>query len=181
MHKKMFHTNLGDVLLFPQWVLNGKKETYLTCLLLVVLGIAYQGIKFARQQYGRRCRNLHCKRYILNKGHLLQTLMYLLQFIGGYALMLAVMTYNIWILISVLAGFGLGYLFFGWGEYEEPSAVLHLPPARSTSRSYLQTCGGVTPSSSATQELLSYSKSDQDLNLKDSNTNSLHCSCSTKV
>ncbi|BFZ16732.1 hypothetical protein BsWGS_19771 [Bradybaena similaris] len=180
MHKKMFHTGMGDVVLFPQWVLHGKKETYLTCLVLVVLGIAYQGIKFARQQYGHRCRNLHCKRYILNKGHLLQTLMYLIQFIGGYALMLSVMTYNVWILIAVLAGFGLGYLFFGWGEYEEPSAALHLP-APSSSRSYLQSCGGVTPSSSATQELLSYSKSDPDLSLHGDNTNGMHCTCSSKV
>ena len=32
----------------------------------------------------------------------------------SYALMLAAMTYNTWVLVSLGAGFATGYLFFGW-------------------------------------------------------------------
>ncbi|CAL1537998.1 unnamed protein product [Lymnaea stagnalis] len=174
MHKSTFHTETGAALLFPHWILYGKKEIYIACLLLVVMGITYQGIKFARQQYGRKCRNLTCKRYILNKGHFLQTLMYILQFLGGYILMLAVMTYNIWILLAVLVGLGLGYFFFGWGEYEEASAALHV---QRIPRSYLLTCGTITPSSSATQELLPMSKSEDDMQFDDSKSSNVRCKC----
>ncbi|XP_059163029.1 protein SLC31A2-like [Physella acuta] len=174
MHKRAFHTNFGDILFFPEWVLRGKKEMYLSCLVLVVMGVVYQGIKFARQQYGRKCRNMTCKRYILNKGHILQTIMYLMQFVGGYILMLSVMTYNVWVAVAVMVGLGLGYFFFGWGEYEEPRAALHVP------KSYLQTCGTVSASSSATQELLSFNKSSEDTEYQDTNnSSSVRCTCGT--
>lgn len=94
--------------------------------------------------------------------------------------MLSVMTYNVWLLIAVLVGFGLGYFFFGWGEYEESSAALQGPMVAS-SRSYFQPCGGVTPSSSATQELLAFSKSDQDVTLPEGVTNNVRCTCSSKI
>ncbi|GFN93238.1 high affinity copper uptake protein 1 [Plakobranchus ocellatus] len=176
MHKSTFHTDVGDVLLLPTWILHGKKETYLACLLIVVLGIAYQGIKFARQQYGRKCRNLKCKRYIMSRGHMLQTLLYILQFGGGYVLMLSAMTYNVWLLVAVIAGFGLGYFFFGWGEYEETAGFITVPAAavchratlsgaNLTGRSYVQDCAsglmGLKVSSSSvsgTQELLPFNR-----------------------
>nr|KAG5698344.1 hypothetical protein BaRGS_010930 [Batillaria attramentaria] len=65
-----------------------------------------------------------CRRYILSKGHLLQTALYVVQFLGGYILMLAVMSYNVWLLVGGVAGLGLGYFFFGWMEEDavRPSA-----------------------------------------------------------
>uniref|UniRef100_A0A2C9M267 Copper transport protein n=1 Tax=Biomphalaria glabrata TaxID=6526 RepID=A0A2C9M267_BIOGL len=176
MHRSVFHVETGIPLLFPNWILHGKKETYLACLGLALMGIVYQGVKFARQQYGRKCKNYKCKRYILNKGHLLQTIMYLLQFLGGYVLMLSVMTYNVWILAAVLIGLGLGYFFFGWGEYEEASAALHIS---KPSRSYMQTCGDVSVSSSGTKELLLYNKADDDVPLTDSSSHNVRCTCGT--
>ncbi|KAH9523746.1 hypothetical protein Btru_040819 [Bulinus truncatus] len=174
MHKSAFHTETGMPLLFSNWILHGKKETYLACLFLAVMGLVYQGVKFARQQYGRKCKNLTCKRYILNKGHFLQTIMYLLQFLGGYVLMLSVMTYNIWILAAVTLGLGLGYFFFGWGEYEEASTALHM---HRRQKSYMQTCSAASASSSTTKELLPLSKSDEDVPLTDSSAHNIRCTC----
>ncbi|PVD23719.1 hypothetical protein C0Q70_16992 [Pomacea canaliculata] len=91
-------------------------EAFLSALALVVLGIAYQGLKCLRHRLGRKCPNVNCRRYFLNTAHLIQTLLYLVQFIGGYVLMLAVMTYNVWLLVGGVVGLGLGYFFFGWLE-----------------------------------------------------------------
>lgn len=201
MHKATFHTDLGDILLFPSWILHGKKETYIACLLIVVLGVVYQGVKFARQQYGRKCHNLNCKRYILTRGHLLQTLLYILQFVGGYVLMLSAMTYNIWLLVAVVIGFGLGYFFFGWGEYEETAGLIPVPGSAvcgsgqpgtcggRSGRSYLQgSRSGLMPlknsasSVSATQELLPLSKSEDEVRgtfLNPSSSSCGGCDCGT--
>ncbi|XP_005101551.1 probable low affinity copper uptake protein 2 [Aplysia californica] len=178
MHKTTFHTSTGDVLFFPEWVLHGRKETYLTCIVLVILGVCYQAIKFARQQYGRKCKNLECKRYILNKGHMLQTLMYLLQFVWGYVIMLSVMTFNVWILVAVLVGFGIGYFFFGWGEYEEPSAAMRVYRVPVTKSYIANSCSDrVTASSSMTQELLPLSESTDETIFRESRSDSVLCSC----
>lgn len=41
--------------------------------------------------------------------HLKETLLYLVQFIVGYFLMLVAMTYNVWLFLAVVAGCGIGY------------------------------------------------------------------------
>ena len=44
--------------------------------------------------------------------HMLQTLMHMLQVFVSYLLMLAFMTYNVWIGIAVVLGAGIGYFVF---------------------------------------------------------------------
>ncbi|KAL8596158.1 hypothetical protein ACOMHN_021198 [Nucella lapillus] len=118
LHRATFHVEYGDTVLFPSWIIHSKKEAFLSALVLVVMGILYQGLKYIRLREGRRCPNVQCRRYILNKGHIIQTLLYVVQFVGGYFLMLAVMTYNIWLVVGGVIGLGLGYFFFGWIEEE---------------------------------------------------------------
>ncbi|XP_076441338.1 protein SLC31A2-like [Babylonia areolata] len=130
MHRATFHVEYGDTLLFPSWIIHSKKEAFLSALGLVVMGILYQGLKYIRVREGRRCPNMHCRRYMLNKGHIIQTLLYVVQFIGGYLLMLAVMTYNAWLVVGGVVGLGLGYFFFGWMEEESFLAPLLHPQSR---------------------------------------------------
>ena len=62
--------------------------------------------------------------------------------------MLAVMTYNVWVLIATVSGLGLGYFFFGWRDNE---IVGHIstPPRRQ--RSFAADC---SDGKSGEQELL---------------------------
>jgi len=53
-------------------------------------------------------------RQIFQGNHLLQTILHMAQLFLGYCVMLAVMTFNVWLGLSVLAGAGLGYLLIGW-------------------------------------------------------------------
>jgi hypothetical protein len=66
---------------------------------------------------------------MLSKGHIIQTLLYMVQFVGGYFLMLALMTYNAWLMIGGILGLGLGYFLFGW--LEEVQCQEMVAPQRS--------------------------------------------------
>ena len=112
--------------------------------------------------------------------------------------MLSAMTYNVWLLVAVVVGFGLGYFFFGWGEYEEAAGIIPVPAsalcgqscgsgARSSGRSYMQGyksglmgLKSATASASATQELLPLSKSEDEVGgpVKES-SNCGGCDCGT--
>lgn len=46
--------------------------------------------------------------------HYVQTLLHLVQLVLSYFLMLIVMTFNVWLFISVVLGCAVGYFFFGW-------------------------------------------------------------------
>ncbi|XP_072034193.1 uncharacterized protein [Amphiura filiformis] len=68
---------------------------------------------------------------------LLLTFLHVIRVLLGYFLMLSIMTYNWWILIVILSGSAIGYLFFGWGHINtlDQIASSTLPPdivAKST-------------------------------------------------
>ncbi|XP_066914154.1 high affinity copper uptake protein 1-like [Clytia hemisphaerica] len=46
--------------------------------------------------------------------HLIQTVLHIIQVFLGYLLMLAFMTYNSLVCVSILLGYGFGYLVFAW-------------------------------------------------------------------
>jgi solute carrier family 31 (copper transporter), member 1 len=50
---------------------------------------------------------------LLSKGHVIQTLLHMLQITVSYLLMLVFMTYNTWLCLSIVLGAGLGYFLFG--------------------------------------------------------------------
>ncbi|ELU10301.1 hypothetical protein CAPTEDRAFT_187636 [Capitella teleta] len=54
-----------------------------------------------------------------SKDHILQTLLHFLQIFNSYCLMLVVMTYNIWLILSICLGASLGYYAFAWREPEK--------------------------------------------------------------
>ena len=51
---------------------------------------------------------------MLSRGHLLLTVLHLMQVTLAYFLMLIAMTYNTWLFLAVLAGATAGYFAFGW-------------------------------------------------------------------
>ena len=51
---------------------------------------------------------------MFNWGHLLGTILHLVQMSLAYLLMLIVMTFNTWLCLAVLLGSTLGYFLVGW-------------------------------------------------------------------
>lgn len=54
------------------------------------------------------------RQLLTQKIHLIQTLMHMIQVTVSYALMLIVMTYNVWLVLAVILGATVGFFFFGW-------------------------------------------------------------------
>lgn len=61
---------------------------------------------------------LCCRGTIKSREHGLQTLLYFVQMTSSYVLMLIIMTFNIWVFVSAIAGLGLGYFLCGWAYPE---------------------------------------------------------------
>ena len=97
-----------------------------SCFALAFIAIIYEALKLLRERikktkfrgqvYKINDSKSKMKKYLLNilsMKHIIQTFLHVLQFAIGYFLMLAFMTYNYWICLSILIGIGIGYFFFG--------------------------------------------------------------------
>ncbi|KAI3384360.1 hypothetical protein SNEBB_008233 [Seison nebaliae] len=61
------------------------------------------------------CSTIRKKRQVMMSPlHLYQTILHIVQFVLAYLLMLAFMTYNVWIGMAISLGAGFGYFSFGW-------------------------------------------------------------------
>lgn len=102
-------------------------------ILIFLAAVAYEGLKYLREkmyydahkleqlaqdkdgsQQNLRTNQKPIRQQILNKQHILQTLLHMLQVAVSYLLMLIVMTYNVWLFVAVVLGASTGYFLFGW-------------------------------------------------------------------
>ncbi|XP_049887994.1 uncharacterized protein LOC126382234 isoform X2 [Pectinophora gossypiella] len=122
MHMWMwFGYDLGEFL-FPGLTISSRWSFALTWIVLFFVALLFEGSKvyLARVQrdahkklYPFRSderRNLLCDRMLVNTH---QSLIFLIHNVVGYLLMLAVMVYNVHLLLAVVFGMMLGYFLFG--------------------------------------------------------------------
>ncbi|XP_062575656.1 high affinity copper uptake protein 1-like [Saccostrea cucullata] len=110
---RFFSVGVNVPILFKEWNLNTKTGLFLTCIGSILLGILYQIVKCLRQYAHRRYR-VKDRGTIKSREHGLQTILYCIQMINSYILMLIIMTFNVWAFICTIAGLGLGYFLCGW-------------------------------------------------------------------
>jgi copper transporter 1 len=141
-----FHVSRDTVLFFEDWNLNSAGSTTGAIMLLFIMAAAFEclkwfreylKIKFHKKMQKRTCVN--CKKSApttTNRSdctsgkcvcqqperlpileNITRSLLQVVQLFTSYALMLAVMTYNIWLVMAVVLGSGLGYFI----------AALHVP------------------------------------------------------
>ena len=139
MMQMTFEVTSKTTIFFKGWKTKNPGQMFAACIGFIILGILYEGLKVGRQLLATRRHSVipttqngsashHGKssdvenregRVVVSLGmrghaHLIQTVLHTLQVAVGYLLMLAVMTYNVWICLSVVFGAGVGYLLFGW-------------------------------------------------------------------
>ncbi|XP_055345723.1 high affinity copper uptake protein 1-like [Paramacrobiotus metropolitanus] len=135
-HGMFFHTRTTETILFEAWNVQRTEQLVGSCLVIFLLAVFFEGIKYLRNCLLRKAtlrrgmlraddgpattaevRVVGGKNGFLqrtcNRDHFAQTLLYVLQFIVGYLLMLVFMTYNVWLCLAVVAGIGTGYFLFG--------------------------------------------------------------------
>ncbi|KAF7637870.1 hypothetical protein Mgra_00002574 [Meloidogyne graminicola] len=123
-HHKMwmyFHTELNDTLLLSCWTINSFLGMFIACIGLYLTSIFFEFLKWFRLILEQRKEKLNgpnfsSRRYIdslLSTSHLIQTLLFTLQILISYILMLAIMTFSVWILLAICIGIATGFWLFG--------------------------------------------------------------------
>uniref|UniRef100_A0A8C0A1C6 Copper transport protein n=1 Tax=Anas zonorhyncha TaxID=75864 RepID=A0A8C0A1C6_9AVES len=117
------------VLLFDFWSVHSPTGLALSLLVVALLSVLYEVVKMGKARVLRRAllavppslsreellepeegdggRGATQGRWF--QFHVAQTLLHVVQVVLGYALMLAVMSYNAWVFLGVLAGSTVGY------------------------------------------------------------------------
>lgn len=105
-----------------------------SCAALFFLAVFYEALKYKRDEMLRRqaaaasqletirmpssngateVTTVANPRSIWNRHHFLQTILHGIQVVLGYMLMLAFMTYNVWLALAITLGAMVGYFIFG--------------------------------------------------------------------
>jgi len=134
-----FHTGIMEYVLFESCMTSSDLGMFAACAVVFAVSILYEGLKFFREVMLQNSLASETPvRYIDNKttdngtgpevvnqqmsvasrmfssGHLIQTVLHVLQVFISYCLMLVFMTYNVWLCLAVILGAGFGYFLFGW-------------------------------------------------------------------
>lgn len=135
-----FHTNFGDTFFLKRFTTSSHRETFYVCLFIFFLAILYNILKSYQYYLSQKNATIETTCYpvaekfsesgssengnhhqikswikcLLSAHNFLDSLIHMIQVTIGYLLMLAIMTFNIWILTSVILGEGIGYFIFGW-------------------------------------------------------------------
>lgn len=140
MMQMYFEAGYKAIILFKEWDTQSVGAMVGSCIGIFLLAVLYEGLKFSREALHRR--NYMAINYSNVQGaadgsqssqsktalssaqimmrafttmpHYVQTLLHLVQLTLSYFLMLIVMTYNVWLFVSVVLGCTAGYFLFGW-------------------------------------------------------------------
>uniref|UniRef100_A0A1L8DEQ8 Copper transport protein n=1 Tax=Nyssomyia neivai TaxID=330878 RepID=A0A1L8DEQ8_9DIPT len=128
----IFHLGHCEAILFKSWTVSEVGGFVGAAILIFVVAVLYEGLKYLREKLYYDAHQLEfaqdkdgstqnlrnnskpIRQQIFNKAHIIQTFLHLIQVSVSYALMLIVMTYNVWLFLAVVLGACAGYLFFGW-------------------------------------------------------------------
>ncbi len=122
----IIHFGYKETIVIGGWVTNDVGAFIGSCICLFCVAFIFEGIRFVREHYLKH-KNNNSTKYDLNEAadgsqqndkekritylqrilkwaHLLQTGLYFVQVLVAYFLMLAFMTYNFWICLSILLG-----------------------------------------------------------------------------
>ncbi|KAL7079455.1 hypothetical protein ACQ4LE_001624 [Meloidogyne hapla] len=121
MHHKMwmyFHTELNDTLLLSCWTINTALGMFSACIGLYLTAFFFEFLKWIRLILEQRKEKVNGpnRRYVdslLSSAHLFQTALFSLQLLISYILMLAVMTFSVWMLLAICLGTATGFWLFG--------------------------------------------------------------------
>lgn len=135
-----FHTGFKETILFQQWAVDSEWAMIGSCIGIFLMAVLYEGLKYFREMLHRReyvaidyskvsipseggsggttqtRTRVSCQKSMSSTSHFIQTALHLLQLALSYALMLIVMTYNVWLCLSVILGCTTGYFLFGWSK-----------------------------------------------------------------
>ncbi|VIO95772.1 Uncharacterized protein BM_BM4562 [Brugia malayi] len=112
-----FHFTTNDILLFQSWKIDTTWKMIISCIGIYLLGIFFEAIKLARKKF-----TLTFSKSSLTTNHktftkiafiqILQVILFVIQLIINYLLMLIFMSYSVWFGAAVLLGITTGFCIF---------------------------------------------------------------------
>ena len=106
-----FNTNLNFYLLFEKWMVMSNGQLVGACFAWLFLSFLFEAIKNYRAQLLKQCANGSDKSLmwkLFERKYCLASALYAAQMVLAYFVMLAAMSYNVWVFVSIIAGLGLG-------------------------------------------------------------------------
>ncbi|XP_071802804.1 high affinity copper uptake protein 1-like [Asterias amurensis] len=136
-HGSFFYFGSEVTILFEGWHVTTTAGLIGSCAIVLIIGFVFEVLKTFRALHLRNAavnvrhreiakeneksqileKHAEGEIAILSLPHVIQTLLQVLLTGIGYILMLIVMTYNMWLVISVLIGVGLGYFASAWKRH----------------------------------------------------------------
>lgn len=140
MHMTFYFGNDATILFAP-WKVSSWQGMLWSCIVVLIVSFAYEGLKTVRQRLLKVAKVQQQKESTNSADagddddrlliavpsssswtrsrrriafHLIQAQLHLVQVTVGYMLMLVAMTYNAWLFISLVIGATLGYLIFNY-------------------------------------------------------------------
>ncbi|CAJ0601720.1 unnamed protein product [Cylicocyclus nassatus] len=114
-----FHTVTNDTLLFQDWWIQDTKTMIWSCVVIFVLAIVLEALRWLRWvAHVRRMEEKTWCSHLLNTSHYVDTLLFFAHCVLAYVLMLAFMTFSLWLCLSLCLGLAVGYYIFGTKRFK---------------------------------------------------------------
>ncbi|KAI1287827.1 High affinity copper uptake protein 1 [Halotydeus destructor] len=122
MHTSFYVGIPKGAILFQGLKLTTVGELTTCCCIIAIVGFLNEGLKYYRNYLSARDLTIDNRRYDeqdemidhrCNLSHIKLTGLHLVNVTMGYMLMMIVMTFNVWLCLSVLVGSFVGYFVFG--------------------------------------------------------------------
>ncbi|CAG8579454.1 17438_t:CDS:2, partial [Dentiscutata heterogama] len=129
--KMLFNWDTTNLcIIFSWWKVNGIPLLILSCFFVALIGVVYELLKYLSRKYDEKIYE-SCYRQISNdeeenppapvnrvvklkrSQQLIRSFIYAIQAFISFFIMLIFMTYNGFLMISVVIGAGIGFFFFG--------------------------------------------------------------------
>lgn len=124
--QNQMHYGSCEVILFREWIADVVGAFIASSFGLFFIAVLYEGIRYFREYLSRNETMENRMRtkdglppktnvqYMFGRNHIAQSLLHGVQIAIGYWLMLILMQFNFWLILSILLGAVVGYYFFAW-------------------------------------------------------------------
>ena len=115
MHMWYYFGTLHEKVLFSWLNPDNEAQTFAVCLMALAFAILHELMKYVRQVYfwDDAIRQKSGFSMLFDGKWLVNNLLYVVQMFLSYSLMLVCMYFNVWLVLSVCLGMGIGRLLFG--------------------------------------------------------------------
>ncbi|XP_013407724.1 copper transporter 6 [Lingula anatina] len=112
--RRAFHTDTDVTILFKQWKTVSVTDVLVIAILILIVALLNEGLYAYRGVVTSTQSSKQTRYSWLSWVHLLHSLCHMLRVTLSNVLMLALMSYNLWIFIAIILGSVLGYYLYGW-------------------------------------------------------------------